>query len=93
VLIDDASNVVICDFGLSRMKANATSHTARSDGGGVVGGRIWMAPERLMGGLLKKPCDIYAFRMTLYEVNTCCVGNCGSDVITLTDFCERDAIE
>jgi serine/threonine protein kinase len=60
----------LCDFGLSRIKADATSRTARPEGGGVVGSRNWMAPERLMGGQLKKPCDIYAFGMTLYEVNT-----------------------
>jgi serine/threonine protein kinase len=28
-----------------------------------------MAPERLLGGSLEKPCDIYAFGMTLYEVS------------------------
>jgi serine/threonine protein kinase len=70
VLIDDACNAVLCDFGLSRIKADATSRTARPEGGGVVGSRNWMAPERLMGGQLKKPCDIYAFGMTLYEVNS-----------------------
>jgi serine/threonine protein kinase len=36
---------------------------------GVLGSRNWMAPERLPGGSLKIPCDIYAFGMTLYEVS------------------------
>ena len=27
-----------------------------------------MAPELLLVGSLKKPCDIYAFGMTIYEV-------------------------
>ena len=40
-----------------------------ADGGGVIGSRNWMAPERLMGGSLKTPSDIYAFGMTLYEVS------------------------
>lgn len=31
-----------------------------------------MAPERLLGGSLKKPCDMYAFGMTLYEVRLHC---------------------
>jgi serine/threonine protein kinase len=59
---------VLCDFGLSRVKADVTSRTAANDISGVVGSRNWMAPERLLGGSLKKPCDIYAFAMTLYEV-------------------------
>jgi serine/threonine protein kinase len=69
VLIDEGANAVLCDFGLSRVKADVTSRTARPDGEAIMGTRNWMAPERLMGGLLKKPCDIYAFGMTLYEVS------------------------
>jgi serine/threonine protein kinase len=34
-----------------------------------MGSRNWMAPELLLGGSLKMPCDIYAFGMTLYEVS------------------------
>jgi serine/threonine protein kinase len=59
---------VLCDFGLSRVKADVTSRSAAADLAGVVGSRNWMSPERLLGGSLKKPCDIYAFAMTLYEV-------------------------
>jgi serine/threonine protein kinase len=68
VLIDDGGNAILSDFGLSRIKADATSRTARGDGSGIVGSRNWMSPEQLWGGSLKKPCDIYAFGMTLYEV-------------------------
>src|SRR5882762_11916507 len=67
VLIDDSDKALLCDFGLTRMKADVTSRTVRP-GGGLMGSRNWMAPERLMGGSLKKPCDIYAFGMTLHEV-------------------------
>ena len=61
---------MLCDFGLSRIKADATSRRARTDGGSIVGSRSWMAPEQLLGGSLKKPCDIYAFGITLYEVSS-----------------------
>jgi len=67
VLIDDGGNAVLCDFGLSRIKADATSRTARVDGGGIVGSRNWMSPEQLQGGSLKKPSYIYAFGMTLRD--------------------------
>ncbi|KIM77006.1 hypothetical protein PILCRDRAFT_77194, partial [Piloderma croceum F 1598] len=69
VLIDDSTMAVLCNFGLSHMKANATSRKTHPNGAEIVGTRNWMAPEWLMGGLLKKPCEIYAFEMTLYKVS------------------------
>lgn len=69
VLIDDAGNAVLCDFGLSRVKADVISRTANAEDSGIIGSRNWMAPELLIGKSLKKPSDIYAFGMTLYEVN------------------------
>jgi serine/threonine protein kinase len=68
VLIDDSEKAVLCDFGLTRIRADVTSRTAKADGG-FVGSRNWMAPELLLGGSLKKPSDIYAFGMTTYEVS------------------------
>ena len=76
VLIDDGGKAVLCDFGLSRVKADATSRTVRANkGGGTIGSRNWMAPEQLLGKPLKKPCDIYAFGMTLYEVSLDCIAS------------------
>jgi serine/threonine protein kinase len=69
VLIDDSCKAVLCDFGLTRIKADASSRTATVEGGSIVGSRNWMAPEQLLGGSLRKPCDIYAFGMTIYEVS------------------------
>jgi serine/threonine protein kinase len=60
---------VLCDFGLSRIKADATSRMTKADAGEHLGSRNWMAPELLLGKLPKKPCDIYAFGMTLFEVS------------------------
>jgi serine/threonine protein kinase len=68
VLIDHGGKAILCDFGLSRIKADVTSRTLKPGEGHIVGSHCWMAPERLLGGLLTKPCDIYAFAMTLYEV-------------------------
>lgn len=65
VLIDDSGKAVLCDFGLSRVKADATSRTVRANtGGGIIGSRNWMAPEQLLGGTPQKPGDIYALGVT-----------------------------
>ena len=68
VLIDDSPKAILCDFGLSRVKADATSRTVAGSEAGNAGSLNWMAPELLQGGSLKTYCDIYAFGMTLYEV-------------------------
>ena len=68
VLIDGSGRAVICDFGLSRVKADILSRTRTTDAAAVAGSRYWMAPERLAGKPLRKPCDIYSFGITIYEV-------------------------
>jgi serine/threonine protein kinase len=50
VLIDDSAKVMLCDFGLSRVKADVTSQTACPDGAMIMGSRNRMAPEGLMEG-------------------------------------------
>jgi serine/threonine protein kinase len=69
ILIDDAENAVLCDFGLTRMKTEVTAAMDSEAANAVMGSRNWMAPERLMGRVLKRPADIYAFGMTIYEVS------------------------
>ena len=74
VLIDDGGGAVLCDFGLSRIKADVTSRLGLKEASQVgPGSRNWMAPELLMGKALKTPCDIYAFAMTMYEVSNDCM--------------------
>jgi serine/threonine protein kinase len=73
VLLDDNMKAVLCDFGLSRLKADATSRTVRPASSVVVGSRNWMAPECILGGSSNKPADIYAFAMMIYEVNHFCI--------------------
>ena len=74
ILIDDAGKALLCDFGLSRVKADIDNRTTLQGSTPVAGSRNWMAPERLDGGTLKTPCDIYAFGMVIYEV--CCALCC-----------------
>jgi len=68
VLIDDNKKAVLGDFGLSRVKANITSRTATLGTAVITGSRNWMSPERIKGGSVKKPSDIYAFGMVIFEV-------------------------
>jgi serine/threonine protein kinase len=68
ILLDDNIKAVLCDFGLSHLKESATSRVTRPTNSVVAGSRNWMPPERILGGSLRKPADIYAFGMTIYEV-------------------------
>jgi len=70
VLIDDSTKAVLCDFGLSRVKADTASCTVRANEGSIdIVGRLYrVTPEQLTGGQPKKPWDVYAFGMTIFEV-------------------------
>ncbi|KAJ6558283.1 WD40-repeat-containing domain protein [Mycena capillaripes] len=68
ILIDNAGIAVLCDFGLSRVKADMTTRTGENDVDLGSGSRNWMSPERLRGALPKKASDIYAFGITTYEL-------------------------
>lgn len=69
VLMDDGGNAVLCDFGLSRIRADVTTRSSTHDTINIVGSRNWLAPEILVGGTPKRPGDIYAFGMTTYEAS------------------------
>jgi serine/threonine protein kinase len=68
ILVEESGRALLCDFGLSRMKADATSRTVHTSNTIIAGSRNWMAPELLAGSLPKMPSDIYSFGMTLFEV-------------------------
>ncbi|KAJ7636250.1 kinase-like domain-containing protein [Roridomyces roridus] len=70
VLVEDSGRALLCDFGLTRIKADITSRTRTPNSSAVSGSRNWMAPELLTGSLPKPPTDIYSFGMTLYELYT-----------------------
>ncbi|KAJ6473696.1 kinase-like domain-containing protein [Mycena sanguinolenta] len=72
VLVDPLGRALLCDFGLARIKADVTSRTRTTGDMIVPGSRNWMAPELLSGSLPRKPSDVYAFGMTLYEVRAPC---------------------
>ncbi|KAJ7843249.1 kinase-like domain-containing protein [Mycena olivaceomarginata] len=84
ILVEESGRSLLCDFGLSRVKADITGRTAQITNN-MVGSRNWMAPELLAGSLPKIPSDIYAFGMTLYELYT---GDNPLSGIAHTDFIE-----
>jgi len=81
--MDDGGNAVLCDFGLSRVRADVNSRSSTLDKISVVGSRNWLAPETLLGGTPKRPSDIYALGMTIYEAST---HQDASEIIILTNL-------
>lgn len=65
LLVDKNWNVKVCDFGLSRFKAN-TFISSKS----VAGTPEWMAPEFLRGEPSNEKSDVYSFGVILWELVT-----------------------
>ncbi|KAJ7854764.1 kinase-like protein, partial [Mycena leptocephala] len=70
ILVEDTGRSLLCDFGLSRVKADLTTRTAQEGSEITAGSRNWMAPELLAGSLPKMASDVYVFGMTIYELYT-----------------------
>jgi len=68
VLIDEGEKALLCDFGLARLKADVNSRLTTAETNTLLGSQNWMAPELFEGHMLRSPCDIYSFAMTVYEV-------------------------
>jgi len=77
ILVGDGEKALLCDFGLSRIKADVNSRSIGSPSI-PVGSPNWMAPELFKGERLRFPCDVYSFAMTMYEVWLKC-GNSTDD--------------
>ena len=67
VFLDNGEKALLCDFGLSRIKADVNSRSM-GKATSIVGSPHWMAPELFQGEKLRFPCDVYSFAMTMYEV-------------------------
>ncbi|CAK9186585.1 unnamed protein product [Ilex paraguariensis] len=65
LLVDKNWNVKVCDFGLSRFKAN-TFISSKS----VAGTPEWMAPEFLRGEPSNEKSDVYSYGVVLWELVT-----------------------
>lgn len=65
LLVDRNWTVKVCDFGLSRFKAN-TFLSSKS----VAGTPEWMAPEFLRGEPSNEKSDVYSFGVILWELVT-----------------------
>ncbi|ONK55303.1 uncharacterized protein A4U43_UnF5270 [Asparagus officinalis] len=65
LLVDKNWSVKVCDFGLSRFKAN-TFISSKS----VAGTPEWMAPEFLRGEPTNEKSDVYSFGVILWELLT-----------------------
>ncbi|KAK7277253.1 hypothetical protein RIF29_18404 [Crotalaria pallida] len=65
LLVNDTYTVKVCDFGLSRTKANTylSSRTA-------AGTPEWMAPEVIRGDQSNEKCDVFSFGVILWELVT-----------------------
>lgn len=73
LLLDESYTTKVCDFGLSRLKAQERSMT------GNCGTVQWMAPEILGNQPYAEPADVFSFGIILWELLT---GECPYDGMT-----------
>jgi serine/threonine protein kinase, bacterial len=69
ILLDDNDFAYLIDFGIARL-TEATTESALTATGSVIGTLYYMAPERFRVGDVEASADIYALACVLYEVLT-----------------------
>ncbi|KAG8989262.1 hypothetical protein FRB95_003802 [Tulasnella sp. JGI-2019a] len=67
VLLSDALNVMICDFGMSKIN---DAHTVTSTAMKGAGSCRWTSPEVMCEGPKTTASDVYAFGLTIVEILT-----------------------
>ncbi len=65
VMLDQAGNIFLADFGIARTTTGATTTTL-----GTAGTPAYMAPEQIRGETLTPAADIYALGVLLFELLT-----------------------
>jgi len=66
ILIDNAMNAKLCDFGLSCIRKKKHMR----DEGEAPGSPLWMSPEVLLGGNVNEKADVYAYAIVIWELFT-----------------------
>ncbi|MBE2270200.1 MAG: SUMF1/EgtB/PvdO family nonheme iron enzyme [Anaerolinea sp.] len=67
VLLDEAGNAVLSDFGIAKIVSATTTLTQT---GAIIGTPSYMSPEQWKGLPLDRRADIYAFGVVVYEMLT-----------------------
>lgn len=67
VLLDEAGNAVLSDFGIAKLLSGGTNLTQT---GAIIGTPSYMSPEQWKGLPLDRRCDIYAFGCVVFEMLT-----------------------
>ena len=65
ILLDDAGNAYLTDFGLAKLIENSLELTKT---GNIVGTPIYMSPEQLRGEVVDQRSDIYSLGIILYHM-------------------------
>ncbi|HVT46135.1 MAG TPA: serine/threonine-protein kinase [Thermoanaerobaculia bacterium] len=66
----NGERTVVMDFGLARLRGDASGEMSVTETGAMVGSPMYMAPEQLQDGAISPATDVYALGLILYEMLT-----------------------